>query len=398
MTTKVLLAPSRYVQGPDALADIADHLATFGIGNPLILVDPNARGAIQGSITRSLESKGMRHVFAEFQGECTWGEIRRVADMCRRGRHDAIISCGGGKTMDTGRAAATGKAVNAGVVPPKVIEKVGADCPCIQVPTIASTDAATARACLVYNEEGIFQTVIIAPANPLMVMADTRVIAAAPVRTLVAGMGDALSTYFEASICDRTASETHAGGLATRAALMMGRLAFDILMEYGLEARKENENGIAGPALEAVVEANILLSGVGYESGGLSAAHAIAESLTVIQDHFDPPPLHGEVVAFGTLALLWMEERNRELLDRIIGFCQSVGLPTTFAEMGLKGLADEDLGIVAAAAAKDPLIRSMPRASKKPDAEMRFYDPAEIFNGLKEADAYSRAYGGMHTR
>jgi glycerol dehydrogenase len=395
MNTKVLLAPHRYVQGPDVLAEIADHLAVFGIKNPLILVDPNALRAIHGSITRSLEGRGIPYAFTVFRGECTWGEISRVRDQCIQGGHDAIISCGGGKTMDTGRASATAKAVNVGVVPPKVIDKVGADCPCIQVPTIASTDAPTARACLVYSEEEVFQTVIIAPANPLMVLADTRIIAAAPVRTLVAGMGDALSTYFEASICDRTGSETHAGGLATRAALMMGRLAFDILMEYGLEARRENENGIVGPALEAVVEANILLSGVGYESGGLSAAHAIAESLTVIQDRFDPPPLHGEVVAFGTLALLWMEEeRKQEFLDRIIGFCRSVGLPTTFAEMGLRGLTDGELSMVADAAAKDPLIRSMPKANKVPNAEMRYYDPAEIVKCLKEADAYSRASGG----
>jgi glycerol dehydrogenase len=397
MSIKVLLAPHRYVQGPNVLAHIADHLELFGIGNPLILSDPNAFRAIQGSLTKSLEGKGMRYAFAEFQGECTWREIYRVRDLCMQGRHDAIISCGGGKTMDTGRAAATGKAVNAGVVPPEIIEKVGANVPCVQVPTIASTDAPTARACLVYNEEGVFQTVIIAPSNPLMVLADTRIIAEAPVRTLVAGMGDALSTYFEASICHRTGSEAHSGGLASRAALMMGRLAFDILMEYGLQARVENENGIAGPALEAVVEANILLSGLGYESGGLSAAHAIAESLTIIHDRFDPPPLHGEVVAFGTLALLVMEERKREFLEQIIEFCRSVGLPTTFAEMGLKNPTDDDLSIVADAAAKDPLMRSMPKASKVPNEEMRFYDPSEIFNCLKAADAYGRAYKGTHT-
>jgi glycerol dehydrogenase len=214
----------------------------------------------------------------------------------------------------------------------------------------------------------------------------------------VAGMGDALSTYFEASICHRTASQTHSGGLPSRTALMMGRLAFDILMEYGVQAKVENKNGIAGPALEAVVEANILLSGLGYESGGLSAAHAIAESLTIIHDRFDPPPFHGEVVAFGTLVLLVMEESHRKALDPIIEFCRSVGLPTTFEEMGLRNPTDEDLSLVADAASKDPLIRSMPKANKVPNREQRFYDPSEILSSLKAADAYGRAYNSLNTR
>jgi glycerol dehydrogenase len=392
MSKKIFLAPHCYVQGPNVLNHIAEHLESFGLGKPLILADPNAFPAIERRLLKSLESKKMPAPFLPFGGECTWQEISRVRDQCIQGGHDTIIACGGGKTMDTGRAAAAGDVINKGVLPPEKIENVGANVPCIQVPTIASTDAPTARACLVYKEAGVFETVIISQTNPLMVMADTRVIASAPVRSLVAGMGDALSTYFEAHICHRTGSQTHAGGLSSRTALMMGRLAFDILMEYGLQAKVENENGIAGPALEAVVEANILLSGIGYESGGLSAAHGIAESLTIIHDRFDPPPFHGEVVAFGTLTLLMMEERNRACLDKILEFYRSVGLPTTFQELGLGDLSDVDLILVADAASKDPLIRSMPRANKMPTDDVRFYDPTEIFNYLKAADAYGRAF------
>lgn len=84
----------------------------------------------------------------------------------------------------------------------------------------------------------------------------------------------------------------------------------------------------------------------------------------MINHRFDPLPFHGEVVAFGTLALLMMEERNTAFLDRIIEFCVSVGLPITFEEMGLKNLTDEDLMVVANAASQDPLIRSMPRGEQ----------------------------------
>ena len=80
MSTKVLLAPHRYVQGPDVLTHIAGHLAVFGLGNPLILADPRALGAVEGSIKGSLDRKGMRYRLTDFRGECTWAEIHRIRD------------------------------------------------------------------------------------------------------------------------------------------------------------------------------------------------------------------------------------------------------------------------------------------------------------------------------
>jgi glycerol dehydrogenase len=144
--------------------------------------------------------------------------------------------------------------------------------------------------------------------------------------------------------------------------------------------------------LEAVVEANILLSGLGYENGGLAAAHAIALSYTRIYHLFEKHPSHGQFVAFSTLTQLMMEERDKEFLDTIYGFCRSVGLPTTFEELGMKTVTDEALEMVADDASKSVLIVSMPKASRTPDEEGRFYDPNEIFNCLKAADAFGRQF------
>lgn len=229
---------------------------------------------------------------------------RIIKEACQSGGNDAIISCGGGKALDAGRTAAAANAINAGVVPPEVIEGVGAGVPCVQVPTIAATDAPTAKVSVIYNEKGEFETFLVFPTNPAMVFVDTEVIAKAPVDQLVHGMGDALATYFEAEISYRTATPTLAGGLCSRTALMVAQLAFDTLMEYGLQAKIEVESNIAGPALEAVVEANILLSGLGYENGGLAAAHAIALSYTRIYHLFEKHPSHGQFVAFSTLTQL----------------------------------------------------------------------------------------------
>jgi glycerol dehydrogenase len=395
MALKVLLAPLRYVQGPNALLQMGEQLQVIGLKNPLILASPSGRAAVGETITQGLDSKGIKYAFAEFGGECTWKEIERVKNVCLEGGHDAIISCGGGKTLDTGRSAAAGTAVNVAKVPPETMEQFGAGVACINVPTVAATDASTSSVSVVYTEKGVTEAYIVFPTNPAMVFVDTQIIAKSPVRLLVSGMGDALATYFEADISRRTATPCVLTGCqSTRAAQAIARLCYDILMDYGVQAKKEAEAGVPGPGLEAVVEANILLSGLGFESGGLGGAHAVGHAFTHIQEHFEVPQYHGERVGFGTLTQLIMEEQEPEFLDEIFGFCKSVGLPTTFEEMTMKKVSEEALETVANDASKDVLIASMPRASAAPNEEGRFYDQVEILNALKATDAYGRAFSG----
>jgi glycerol dehydrogenase len=393
MALKVMLAPHRYVQGPDALLRIGEQLQMIGIGNPLILASRSAKTAVETRIIEGLVAKDMKYAFIEFGGESTWKEIERVKKACIEGGHDAIISCGGGKTLDTGRTAAAAAAVNVTKMPPEFIPNVGAGVACINIPTVAATDAPTSAASLVYTEQGVVEAILVFASNPAMVFVDTAVIAKSPVRMLVSGMGDALATYFEVDMSYKTQTPCIlTGSQSTRTAQALGRLCFDLLMEFGLQAKQEAEVGVPGPGIEAVAEANILLSGLGFESGGLGAAHAVGLSFHNIRQRFEIPQYHGELVAFGTLTQLILENRESSYLDKIFGFCRSVGLPTTFEEMTLKNATEADLKIVADTASKDGLITSMPRASSAPNADGRFYDPVEILNALKATDAYGRGF------
>ena len=64
-----------------------------------------------------------------------------------------------------------------------------------------------------------------------------------------------------------------------------------------------------------MIEANTYLSGVGFESGGLAAAHALYNGLTAIPDahHY----YHGEKVAFGTLTQLVLENAPVEEIETV---------------------------------------------------------------------------------
>ena len=118
MALKVFVSPLRYVQGPGAILQMGEQLEALGIRNPLILASPSARIAVESSISQGLAAKGIRFAFTDFGGETTWKEIERIKNVCIQGAHDAIVSCGGGKTLDAGRGAAAAGAINVEKWPP----------------------------------------------------------------------------------------------------------------------------------------------------------------------------------------------------------------------------------------------------------------------------------------
>jgi glycerol dehydrogenase len=140
------------------------------------------------------------------------------------------------------------------------------------VPTVASTDAPCSALSVLYSESGEFDRYLPLRRSPDIVVADVELIAKAPVRLLAAGMGDALSTYYEARACSRSGAVTSAGGTGTLAALALARTCLDTLLADGAQALQDAADGRATAAVEHIVEANIYLSGIGFESGGLAAA------------------------------------------------------------------------------------------------------------------------------
>jgi glycerol dehydrogenase len=324
---KIAAFPGRYIQGRGALKTLPDLIRTLG-GKGLMLVSPSVKNTI---LPKFADQEITDQVaIGLFGGECSEEELERVAKLISQTGAGVMIGMGGGKTIDTAKIAAD-----------------RANIPVIIVPTIASTDAPCSGCAVTYTSTGIFESVYYQRSNPSVVLVDLDIIADAPVRFLVSGMGDALATWFEARACSETNSMNECGGTGTLAGLNLARLCFDLLLEYGLQAKIDNEQGRVTPALEAITEANILLSGIGFESGGLAAAHAIHNGLTALDETH--AFYHGEKVAFGVLAGLHLNSATVEEMETVYSFCETIGLPTTFADIGIK---DADPGKVMKAARK----------------------------------------------
>ncbi len=338
--TRVLAAPGKYKQGPGIIENLGEHLGDDLGSQILVIGDPVILDMFGDRIKTGLADKEVNVI--EFAGECSHQEINRIQKTAEEKESELVLGIGGGKTLDTAKAVAYKEDLPVGVVP-----------------TIAATDAPCSALSVIYTEEGVFEEYLFLPTNPDFVLVDTKVVAEAPVEFLVAGMGDALATYFEADACAVTKAETIAGGTQTEAALELARLCYATLLEYGAAAKKAVAAGVVTEAVEKIVEANTLLSGLGFESGGLAAAHAIHNGLTVIDATHEKT--HGEKVAFATLVQLVLTDREPQFVDEVIEFAQTVGLPTTLADLGVEEPTEEEIAEVAkAACSEDETIHNLP--------------------------------------
>jgi glycerol dehydrogenase len=357
---KKAVFPGQYHQGQGILSELPEITSIFG-GNPLLLASSSVKTKILPVFgTDKIKSSIPNELF---RGQCCEDEIERLTHIVTNKKIDVMIGMGGGKTIDTAKIVAD----RAGI-------------PVIIVPTIASTDAPCSGCAVVYSNDDVFESVQYQKRNPTAVVVDMNIISHAPSRFLVSGMGDALATWFEARSCERTRSLNECGGLSLMTGLHLAKLCYDILLDQGLSAKIANEAHIVTPALESIAEANILLSGVGFESSGLAAAHAIHNGLTALKETHTF--FHGEKVAFGVLAGLHLTGAEPKEISQVYSFCESIGLPTTLAEIGLEDV-DTDSLFIAASKACEP--------GQSIHNEAGIITPTMVMHSMIMADALGQA-------
>lgn len=318
--------PAKYFQGPGELARVGETAARLG-ASVLLIADEIVGGLVRPQIEASLDEAHIGHRFEAFSGECCEPEIERVTAVARECGADLLIAAGGGKALDAGKV---------------VAERAGADM--ISVPTIASTDAPVSSVAVIYSEDHIQTGAVFLKRAPSAVIVDTQVIANAPARLLSAGMGDALATWYEARACAASGSRNFHGGGISQVGLSLSRLCRDVIIEQGKAAFDDVSANRVSDAVEAVVEANTFLSGVGFENTGVAGAHALDGALTRFTN--DHRSQHGERVGVGILMQMMLEGDAAELA-LLRTFYEGVGLPRTLSDLGLAGLDDSGIGRLA---------------------------------------------------
>ena len=325
----IFCSPSRYVQGPDASRHLGTQMRAVGLEGPVfVLASARVEGLLGATWAESFAEVGLDYVIGRFGGECSEDEIALGLAAATACKARSVVGVGGGKALDAARAVASRLGISI-----------------VNCPTLASSDAPCSALSVVYAADGTVESYQFYPRNPDLVLVDTSVIARAPRRLLVSGMGDALATWFEARTVIEARSPNQVKGLTTASAGALAELCYRTLLADGLAAARSVEVQAVTPALERLVEANTLLSGLGFESGGLAIAHSVHNGITTAPGSH--AYLHGEKVAFGLLVQLVAEGRPTHEIDEVIAFSTSVGLPTRLSQVGMSANAIDELWIAA---------------------------------------------------
>ncbi|TDW26044.1 glycerol 2-dehydrogenase (NAD+) [Breznakia blatticola] len=310
---QVLRTPSNYLQGINITLDLSNVLELSEDAKILIIVDTYTMKDYRQRIEKSLDTAQMFE-FVVFEGLLTMERLEVIVKEHEELDYDMVLGFGGGTIMDVAKAVST------------LLQTT-----VVLVPSIASTDGPCSRLSAIYHEDGGFSHYMVREQSPEYVIVDLYILSLAPVRTFIAGIGDALSTYVEANACYLSMSVNDAGGLDTFSSLMIARSCKEIIFEDAVDAVKSLQEKMITPSFKRMIEANIYLSGIGFESGGLSIAHALHNGLTKLRS--ERRFMHGEVIAYTTLVQLATE--NSHEFTQYRDLCLQLGLPTKLADFGL---------------------------------------------------------------
>jgi len=317
--------PRRYVQGPGAIELLGELTEGFS-RRPLVIVDRDVLPLVQSSLDRAFAGRDRR--ILPFHGEVTRAAIAALAEAGRGAEADLVIGMGGGKGLDV----AKGAALQLGL-------------PFAAAPTIASNDSPTGRTMAIYDQDHALIAIEAIAESPLLVVVDTALIANAPARFLRAGMGDALAKKFEVERAMLDGAGNFFDGRATLTVRAIADACYRTLREHGEAAMRAAERHVPDEAFEAVVEANVLMAGLSWESGGLSYAHAVVRGL--VKARGAAPALHGDHVAYGALVQLAIEGRDDATILDLMQWSRSVGLPARLEDMGMTDPAAEEVAEIA---------------------------------------------------
>ena len=258
----------RYIQGPGELNKVFEYGKKYG-DCFLFLVDSGVFDMIRSQVQAIEDRCGCSFAFHSFYGECCRENVDMLVDLVKGSDCNVVLGVGGGKVLDTVKLVAD-----------------AADLPRIIIPTSASSDAPAADWAAVYDTKGVFLGATATNRNTELVLVDSAIIARAPARLFASGIADALVTWYEAMANERSLTPNNIGRgyLRSLAGMAIARESHDILLRDGIQAYEAVKAKLLTSAVENVIEANILLSGLGFMNAGCACAHGVHNGISALEN------------------------------------------------------------------------------------------------------------------
>ena len=318
------ISPSKVVRGENAWIKSID-LVTQLCKRPLLIGRSSSTKGIRNSFKKDLLLRGIQSFFFELEHDCCELDIKNACLISKNNNCDGIIAAGGGKVLDAGKLIADLLGIN-----------------CITIPLSASTCAGWTALSNIYTPDGKFIKDVTLKNCPNLLIFDHTIVRAAPPRTLASGIADAVAKWYESSLTSSTSQDGF-----VQQAVQMARVLRDQLF---LNGHKAFLNPLSN-SWETVAEGCALTAGIIGGLGGArcrtAAAHPIHNGLTQLE--YTNKPLHGELVGFGLLIQLHLEEKNsnsqlpKQAKSQLIDFFSQLNLPISLESICLKSMTSDEL-------------------------------------------------------
>lgn len=317
------VAPAQVLRGDHALEQAGSAIARLG-SRPLMVGGDRSLAATLPRLQPILDEQQLQASIANYGRDCSEASLVSMHQGVTAHQADLIIGVGGGKALDAAKLLAH-----------------QCQLPVVTIPTSAATCAAWTALANVYSEQGAFLYDVSLDRCPDLLILDYDLVTSAPQYTLVAGIGDAIAKWYEASVSSGDSEQT-----LIISAVQQARVLRDILFQKSATALQEP----GGAAWKEVVDATVLLAGVIGGLGGAQcrtvAAHAVHNGLTHLPVHSS---IHGEKVAYGILVQLRLEEmvQGNQLAatsrQQLLKFYSELQLPQKLSDLGLGDITLKEL-------------------------------------------------------
>lgn len=320
----LLVSPAQVIKGEGVLKQAGNSIALLG-QRPFIIGGTQTLKAIKPFLEPIFQQYHLTAQEGNYHPECSESSLATLKTLIQKHQADLIIGVGGGKALDLSKLIA-----------------YQCNLPVVTIPTSGATCAAWTALSNIYTDDGAFRYDVSLNKCPDLLILDYELLKTSPQRMLVAGIGDAIAKWYEASV-----SSGHSNATLTIAAVQQARVLRDILFQKSATALQNP----GGEDWKEVIDATVLLAGVIGGLGGANcrtvAAHAVHNGLTHIIKAHDA--LHGEKVAYGILVQLRLEEliQGNQLAvtsrQQLLKFYDEIGLPKTLEDLGLKDVTLSEL-------------------------------------------------------
>ena len=318
------ISPKKVIRGPNVWRNSIDSIHSI-CTKPIIIGGSKATKEIRNKIKNDLQNKGLLITSDELNYGCCEVDLIRLQQTATINNVDGVIAAGGGKTLDAGKLLADRLSI-----------------PCITVPLSAATCAGWTALANIYSPSGQFIRDKTLSSNPDLLIFNHSFVKKAPPRTLASGIADALAKWYESSIANKGSKD----GLVQQAVQMSRVLRDQLFIDANQAFQNPNTEEWVRVAEGCALTAG-LVGGIGGATCRTAAAHAVHNGLTQLS--LKTKPLHGEIVGYGILVQLRLEEiiHNNQLARQsrlqLTPLLKILGLPTSLDELGLKNVSINEL-------------------------------------------------------